>query len=120
MLVARRVRRQTSAWIPTRSSGLVEHREAVLHAIREGIIALDLRRRVTIANDEALQLLGLPVEAVGQPLDALRLDADVVQALTHTTDRRDQAVPVDGRLLILNSLPVLAARPAHRQYHDPA
>ncbi|HET9900116.1 MAG TPA: ATP-binding protein [Actinomycetes bacterium] len=106
VLVARRVRRQTLGLDPDEIVGLVEHREAVLHAIREGIIALDLRRRVTIANDEALQLLGLPVEAVGQPLDALRLDADVVQALTHTTDRRDQAVPVDGRLLILNSLPV--------------
>jgi two-component system, CitB family, sensor kinase len=106
VLVARRVRRQTLGLDPHEIVGLVEHREAVLHAIREGIIALDLRRRVTIANDEALQLLGLSVEAVGQPLDALPLDADIVQALTHTTDQRDQGVPVDGRLLILNSLPV--------------
>lgn len=106
LLIARRVRRQTLGLDPQEIVGLVEHRDATLHGIREGIIALDLRGRVTLANDEAVELLHLPPDAVGRPVQELALDPDVVDTLSRTESSPDQVLPVQGRLLILNSLPI--------------
>jgi len=107
ILIARRVRRQTLGLDPYEIVGLVEQRNATLHSIREGLIALDLRRRVTLINDEAATLLGLSPDVVGQPIDELPLHQDVVAALTRTSRQGDQVLPVAGRLLILNSKPTV-------------
>ena len=39
---------------------LLQEREATLHGIREGVIAFDPGGRITVVNDEAQRLLGLP------------------------------------------------------------
>ena len=68
LLVARRVKRQTLGLEPVEIRGLVEHREAMLTGIKEGVIGLDLDDRVTLVNDEAHLMLGLPAECVGRSL----------------------------------------------------
>ena len=54
LLLARRVKRQTLGLEPREITGLVEQREALLHGIREGLVAIDLDRRITLVNDEAV------------------------------------------------------------------
>ena len=66
LLVARRVKRQTLGMEPAEIAGLVEHRDAMLHGIREGVVGLDLRGRVTLINDEAIRLLRIPGDALGR------------------------------------------------------
>ena len=68
LLVARRVKRQTLGLEPAEIAGLVEHRDAMLHGIREGVIGLDLRGRVTLINDEAIRLLRIPGDTLGRTL----------------------------------------------------
>lgn len=106
LFIARRVRRQTFGLDPVEIAGLVEHRGAMLHGIREGVIGLDLSGRVTLVNDQAASLLGLPVDAVGKRVSELPLDARIRDVLTHPGDTPDQVVPVDDRVLILNTLPI--------------
>ena len=36
---------------PTEIAGLVEHREALVHGVKEGVIAIDQQQRVTVVND---------------------------------------------------------------------
>src|SRR5438477_6531632 len=69
LILARRIDRQTFGLGPREIAGLLEQRDAMLHGIREGVLALDLTGHVTLANDEALRLLGLPAAIAG---DALR------------------------------------------------
>ena len=45
LLVARRVKRQTLGLEPLEITGLVEHRDATLHGIKEGMVAVDLTAR---------------------------------------------------------------------------
>ena len=52
---------------------MYEYYDAVLHAVREGMLLLDREGRVQLVNDEARRLLDLPDEAVGRPVDALGL-----------------------------------------------
>jgi two-component system CitB family sensor kinase len=101
-LLARRVKRQTLGLEPREIAGLVEHREAMLHGIKEGVIGLDPQRRVTLANDGARALLDLPEHCVGRTLDDLGLD----QLLTGPDEAADQIVLANGRVLMLNRMPM--------------
>jgi two-component system, CitB family, sensor kinase len=106
LLLARRVKRQTLGLEPQEIAGLFEHREAMLHGIREGVIALDMQNRVTMVNDGATKLLRLPPDAVGQTLDGLSLDQRLKDVLTGRAKGPDRVVPLDGRVLILNRMPI--------------
>ena len=68
LLLARRVKRQTLGLEPQEIARLVEHREAMLHGVKEGLIALDPDERVTLINDSACRLLDLPDDCVGRSL----------------------------------------------------
>ena len=57
--LSRRLSKQTLGLGPQEITRLYEHHDAVLHAMHEGLLVLDRRRRVLLANDEALRLLDL-------------------------------------------------------------
>ena len=106
LLVARRVKRQTLGLEPAEIAGLAEHRDAMLHGIREGVVGLDLRGRVTLVNDEAIRLLRIPGDALGRTLEELGVDEEVRAALLSTGVERDRAVGSAGRVLVVNRLPL--------------
>jgi sensor histidine kinase regulating citrate/malate metabolism len=106
LLIARRVKRQTLGLEPKEIAGLVEHRDAMLHGIREGVVGLDTRGRVTLVNDEAVRLLGIPGDAVGRTLENLGVADEVRDALLSGEEERDRAVGSHGRVLVVNRLPI--------------
>jgi two-component system CitB family sensor kinase len=105
-LLARRIKRQTFGLEPNEIATLLEHREAMLHGIREGAVAVDTRGRVTLVNDEAKRLLGLDVSAVGRHLAEIVPSGRVREVLLGTVDLPDQVVLVDDRVLVVNRMPV--------------
>ncbi|MDF3307924.1 sensor histidine kinase [Rhodococcus sp. T2V] len=105
-LLARRIKRQTLGLEPRDITGLVEHREALLYGIKEGVIGLDLQHRVTIVNSEACHLLGLPADSVGKSLHELDLPGDVVAALTDQKSATDRVLDTSTRNVVLNRMPV--------------
>jgi two-component system, CitB family, sensor kinase len=105
-LLSRRIKRQTLGLEPTEITGLVEHREAMLHGIKEGVIALDPSTRVALVNDSALALLDLPSDCVGRSLDVLDLDDQVKEVLTHDQPGPDRLVLVGDRVLAFNRMPM--------------
>ena len=106
LLVARRVKRQTLGLEPAEITGLVEHRDAMLHGIREGVVGLDLRGRVTLINDEAIRLLRIPGDALGRSLDELGVGEEMRDALLSDVVERDRPVAIAGRVLVTNRLPI--------------
>jgi two-component system CitB family sensor kinase len=106
LLVARRVKRQTLGLEPLEIAGLVEHRDAMLHGIREGVVGLDLRGRVTLVNDEAIRLLRIPGDALGRTLTELGVGKELRDALLSSDVERDRPVATAGRVLVLNRLPI--------------
>ncbi|MEV4267493.1 ATP-binding protein [Kribbella sp. NPDC049584] len=80
-LVTWRVRRATRGMGTQSLARMLDFYEGVLHAAREGLILLDLDGRVQLANDEALQLLGLRSVAPGTPLEELHLGAPLADLL---------------------------------------
>ena len=82
LLLARRVRRQTFGLDVGEIATLVEQREAMLHAVREGAITVDASGRVTLLNDEAKRLLELDDSVLGQPLAEVVPEGRVREVLT--------------------------------------
>jgi sensor histidine kinase regulating citrate/malate metabolism len=86
-LLARRIKRQTLGMEPEEITGLVEHREALLYGIAEGVIALDPAKRITLVNDVARRLLDLPEHAIGMSLDDLRIKGRLYAVLSGEATR---------------------------------
>jgi two-component system, CitB family, sensor kinase len=107
-LLSRRVKRQTLGLEPREITGLVEQREAILHGIKEGMLAVGLDRRITMVNDEAAHLLGISQTSTGRHVAEVDLTgrlADIFAGPDSTTDR---VIPYRGRVLTLNRMPVLS------------
>jgi len=107
-LLARRIKRQTLGMEPEEITGLVEHREALLYGIAEGVIALDPQRRITLVNDVARRLLDLPDHATGLSLADLRITGRLHDVLAGAAGvgAADQVVVRRGRVLVMNRMDV--------------
>ncbi|MER8185236.1 SpoIIE family protein phosphatase [Kitasatospora sp. NPDC094015] len=105
-LVARRLKRQTRGLGPAEMTRMYEHHDAVLHAVREGVVIVSPDGRLLLANDEAKELLGLPADADGRHLDDLTgLDPDTAELLRSGRTATDEMHQCGGRLLAVNQRP---------------
>lgn len=106
--LARRLKRQTYGLEPAEIGRLLEHREATLHGIREGLVVVDRAGRVSLINDEAVRLLNVPAGVVGLPVGELDVPARLRDVLSGVGDGDDAIVLRSGRVLVLNRKPLEA------------
>ncbi|MFE6775178.1 SpoIIE family protein phosphatase [Streptomyces sp. NPDC057702] len=105
VLAGRRLRRQTRGLDPARLARMYEHHDAVLHAVREGVLIVSGDRLLLLANDEARRLLDLPADAEGRPVTALGLDAPLADVLASGRATSDEVIRAGERLLAVNNRP---------------
>lgn len=103
--VARRLRRRTHDLAFSDISALLAEREAMLHGIREGVVALDAHGRIRLVNDEAQRLLELSAEHTGQPLAAVLPPGRTTDVLTGRVSGTDLLTVSGGRVLVANRMP---------------
>jgi sensor histidine kinase regulating citrate/malate metabolism len=101
-LLARRLERDTRGLEVAEIANLADHREALLHSIREGVVAVDNAGTITVLNDSAQELLGLPADAVGRHLDEVDLDPAVREFLLSDASEHDVVLSTRDRVLALN------------------
>ncbi|MFI0714275.1 SpoIIE family protein phosphatase [Streptomyces inhibens] len=101
-LVSRRLRRQTHGLGPAEMTRMYEHHDAVLHAVREGVIIIGGDGRLLLANDEARRLLDLPTDVEGRQIADLGLDPATARLLASGRVITDEVHPVGERLLAVN------------------
>jgi two-component system CitB family sensor kinase len=102
LLVAADLARKTHGLGAREITKLYEHNEAVLHAIREGVLVTDREGRLLLANDEARRLLGLPEDAEGRLVGHSVPDGSLRSLLASQRPTRDETHLVGGRVLIVN------------------
>ncbi|MBH1938615.1 sensor histidine kinase [Streptomyces sp. AV19] len=101
-VVSWRLRTRTRGIELAEIPSLLEEREAVLHGIGEGVIALDRSGRVRLVNDAARRLLGLGPDTAGQPLDALLPPGRTADVLTGRVTGTDLLTVRGDRVLVAN------------------
>ncbi|MFH9549588.1 SpoIIE family protein phosphatase [Streptomyces sp. NPDC017435] len=105
-LVSGRLRRQTRGLGPVEMTRMYEHHDAVLHAVREGVIILAGDGRLLLVNDEARRLLALPPEAEGRPVTELGLSPALAGLLGSGRAATDEVFLAGDILLAVNVRPV--------------
>ncbi|MGW0366713.1 SpoIIE family protein phosphatase [Streptomyces sp. NPDC002990] len=105
-LISRRLRRQTHGLGTQEMTRMYEHHDAVLHAVREGVLITDGEGRLLLANDEARRLLGLPEDAEGRHIaDVPGLDRRMADLLLSGREATDEVLEAGERLLVVNQRP---------------
>ncbi|WSQ12270.1 sensor histidine kinase [Streptomyces sp. NBC_01231] len=104
-LISRRVHRQTRDLAFSDISGLLAEREAMLHGIREGVVALDRAGRVRLLNDEAQRLLGIGDESVGRTPDEALGEGRTADVLAGRVTGTDLLTVRGQRVLVANRMP---------------
>ncbi|MBC9729505.1 sensor histidine kinase [Streptomyces sp. TRM68367] len=105
-LLARRLKRSTFGLELEEIAGLLQDREAMLHGIREGVLAFDPEGRITVVNDEARRLVGLGT-ALGSRLEEVLPDGRLRRALDGALAGPDVMVLTDDHCLVVNRMPVI-------------
>ncbi|MDV9172794.1 sensor histidine kinase [Streptomyces sp. W16] len=104
-LISRRVQRQTRDLAFSDISALLAEREAMLHGIREGVVALDRGGHIRLLNDEARRLLGIGDEAIGRSPDEALGEGRTTDVLTGRATGTDLLTVRGQRVLVANRMP---------------
>ncbi|MEV5201923.1 ATP-binding protein [Streptomyces sp. NPDC053720] len=102
-----RLRRHTHGMNAAELSRMHDYHQATLHAVREGLLMLDGRRRIALINDAGQELLGLGPGAVGRRVAELDLPAPLTGALLASEERVDELHLTADRVIVVNTRPVV-------------
>jgi two-component system CitB family sensor kinase len=101
-LLNRRLRRVTHGLEPHELTELLYEREAVLHGIGEGVLAVDDANRVSVRNDEAERLLGTELP-IGAAMSELELSPRLHKAVAEGRPVDNLLAVAGNRVLVINS-----------------
>ena len=104
-LIARRLRRQTHGLGEQEITRMYEYHDAVLHAVREGLLLVDTEGRLLLANDAAVALLGLDRDVVGRHVEDLGLPAALTRSMLSGGPGPDEIHVLDEVVLVLSTAP---------------
>ncbi|QIZ34044.1 sensor histidine kinase [Saccharopolyspora sp. ASAGF58] len=102
-LVSARIRRHTHGLRPAELSRMYEYHDAILHAVREGLLLVAPSGQITLCNDGAAVLLSLdPLETEGKHVSELGLPQSLVETLATGRAVRDEVHLTDDHVLLVN------------------
>lgn len=107
--ISRRLRRQTGGLGAAPLARMLEYYDAVLHAVREGLLLLDGDRTVQLVNDEARRLLELEGDVTGKHVSELGLSPELVATLSQQRLAVDEVHVSGSRVLVVNQAPATPA-----------
>ena len=94
---------------PSEISTLLQQRSALLHSVREGVVAVDRDLTITLVNEEASRLFGLAGiegEVTGRDAEMLLPVAGMRELLTTGRPMLDQEIVLNGLPIVLSLVPV--------------
>lgn len=101
-LISGRLRRLTLGLGPAEITSMYEQHDAVLHAMREGLLVFDRQRRLTLINDEARRLLGIDGEVTGRQAGDLAVSGSLGKVLGSGRLATDEIHLTDDAVLVVN------------------
>lgn len=107
--ISNRFKRAIFGLEPEQIARLFNERATIIESIREGIVAIDPEANVTVANLQALEILGRESEEeiIGLHISQVLPGAKLGRILTGGKQRHDQELEVGGTIMIINTVPML-------------
>jgi sensor histidine kinase regulating citrate/malate metabolism len=103
--ISRRLHRQTRGLGAAPLVRMLEYYDAVLHAVREGLLLLDGDRCVQLVNDEARRLLDVDGDVTGRHVRELGLSTELTATLSGQRPATDEVHVNGSRVLVVNQAP---------------
>jgi CitB family two-component system sensor histidine kinase MalK len=110
ILLARNIKKTLFGLEPFAIAKVLEEQSAMLHSVREGILAIDRRGKITMANNEAMRLLnlaGLNDDVIGQDVQDCVPNSRLTEVLELGKAKFDQEHDLNGIILLTNRVPVI-------------
>lgn len=105
-LVAYNIKRSIFGLEPEQIGKMLEERVAILHSIREGVVAVDERNRITMINGEAKRLLGINEGSVGRPVMEVLSTTRLPEVVASGQPEYDQEQTIQGTAILTNRVPI--------------
>jgi CitB family two-component system sensor histidine kinase CitS len=110
VLLARDIRKDTMGLEPFEIASLYKEKRAILHAVKEGIIAVDREGFVTTMNQPAKKMLHIDGSVRRTKIDKLIPPSIFYAVLKSGKPQMDREMVWKDRTLIVNSTPILNER----------
>ncbi|MCS7462673.1 sensor histidine kinase [Paenibacillus doosanensis] len=109
ILIARSVRRSIHGLEPEEIGALYTEKQAILESIREGIIAVNGKGVVTLANRYALQLLQLPEHETisGRHIEEVIPNTRLLEVVRTGQSETDREMLIGDREVVVNRVPIV-------------
>ena len=107
--IARRFKKAIFDLEPEQIAHLFTERDTIIQSIREGIVAIDRDARVTVVNQQALEILGKKdkQDVLQRHIRDVLPGAKLSKILEGGEQRVDQELMVGNRALIINTVPMI-------------
>ncbi|MFD2444828.1 ATP-binding protein [Bacillus sp. CGMCC 1.16607] len=106
MLLARNIRRDTMGLEPYEIAALYKEKNAVLHAVKEGILAIDKKGYITMMNPQAKRLLHIQGSVRHMKIDGLFPSTYLYEVLNSGNPLTDKEIVWKNNTVIVNSTPL--------------
>ena len=110
ILLAKQVKRTLFGLEPAQIAKLLHEREAVLESVREGIVAVNEKGEIIVANQAAIHLFyqaGLVKNPIGEQVENYLPGAYFKEVFQNGESKFDEEVKVNGIDIVMNQVPVV-------------
>ncbi len=91
---------------PHEIAAMFNEREALLEAIKEGILAVDYQGRITVINSEARRILGIQNNAQGQNIEKILPDSKLIEVMKSGIVEYNQEQRIGNARVMVNKVPI--------------
>ncbi|CAG7628399.1 ATP-binding protein [Paenibacillus allorhizosphaerae] len=109
VLIARGVRRSIHGLEPEQIGLLYTEKKAVLQSIREAILAVNREGRITMANQETLNILDLPddTDLIGRPIVEYVPSTKLLEVMQSGQAHFDEVMLIGEQEVVANRVPIM-------------
>jgi CitB family two-component system sensor histidine kinase MalK len=108
--VAGRIKKILMGMEPSEIATVLQQRNALLHSVREGVVAVDRSMSITVINEEASRLFalaGISGDLVGRNLEEVLPGSKMKSVLEKGQPELDQESDINGLRILTSHVPVI-------------
>ncbi len=110
LFLAKKIKEILFGMEPSQIATLLEERSAMLHYAREGIVAIDLNKKITLINSEGTRLFKkishLEERFIGRDIEDILPHSRMNKVIETGVSELDQEITYNGIVLVVNRVPI--------------
>lgn len=107
VMLARNIRKDTLGLEPQEIASLYRDRNAILHSIKEGVIAIDKQGYISMMNPSARKILSLDHDMRFKKVEEVIPNTQLYQVLKTGVRKNDEEMHINHREIIVNRTPII-------------